>query len=329
MSSDGTGMLGLDRVRDEVIKFVSAQARNLVSKGGDKLSGVTDKLTEAAGSSKAVPDSAAKVMKGENPAKAVAGGAAKSVKDKVTGGGGGGGDGDGDGGEGGQEPKAEDVKATNIIETIDVGVPLRTCYDHWTEFDQFGVFTKGVSNVDTDEDDPTTSKWKFKLAFSERTIEATIDEQVPDDRIVWRSEGSQGTVAGAISFHELGPNLTRIIAVISYYPSGFLEKTANIWRAQGRRLRLDLKNFQRYVTLAPEDEVEGWRGEIRNGEVVRSHEDAVAEEQGDGGGGAEGEDKGGEGQQQGGNGESRQQGEEGDQGGDGQQTEERTKEKAA
>jgi hypothetical protein len=68
------------------------------------------------------------------------------------------------------------------------------------------------------------------------------------------------------------------VLVVEYYPSGFFEKTGNLWRAQGRRLRLDFKNFQRHVTFADE-EVEGWRGEIRDGEVVQSHEEALEEEE--------------------------------------------------
>ncbi|MFF1965047.1 polyketide cyclase, partial [Streptomyces sp. NPDC058232] len=59
------------------------------------------------------------------------------------------------------------------------------------------------------------------------------------------------------------------------------EKTGNLWRAQGRRLRLDLKHFQRHVTLTDE-EPDGWRGEIRDGEVVRSHEEALEDEEAEG-----------------------------------------------
>ncbi len=69
-----------------------------------------------------------------------------------------------------------------------------------------------------------------------------------------------------------------MILVIEYYPKGPFEKTGNIWRAQGRRARLDLKNYVRHITLKGEAD-DGWRGEIRDGEVVRSHEDALAEEQ--------------------------------------------------
>lgn len=59
--------------------------------------------------------------------------------------------------------------------------------------------------------------------------------------------------------------------VLEYYPQGFFEKTANLWRAQGRRVRLELKHFRRHVmtqvALHPE-EVQGWRGEIHDSEVT-------------------------------------------------------------
>jgi hypothetical protein len=164
----------------------------------------------------------------------------------------------------------------NIIEVLDVGVPLRDTYDYWTQYDKFSSFAKGVRDVS--KDDEGGSDWKVKVGPSSRSFKATVQEQIPDDRIVWTSEGAKGTTRGAVSFHELGPTLTRIVLVVEYYPSGFFEKTGNLWRAQGRRMRLDFKNFQRYVTLTNE-EPEGWRGEIRDGEVVVSHDDAVEQEE--------------------------------------------------
>jgi hypothetical protein len=69
----------------------------------------------------------------------------------------------------------------------------------------------------------------------------------------------------------LAPNLTRIIVVLEYHPKGLFERTGNLWRAQGRRARLELKHFRRHVmtqTVLHPDDVEGWLGEIRDGEVV-------------------------------------------------------------
>jgi hypothetical protein len=85
-----------------------------------------------------------------------------------------------------------------------------------------------------------------------------------------------------VTFSELAPNLTRILLVLEYHPQGFFEHTGNLWRAQGRRARLELKHFQRHVmahTILQPDEIEGWRGEIRDGQVVKTHEEALDEEE--------------------------------------------------
>lgn len=258
------------RLREELSQYVSAQVGRAVEQVGGKLTDLTGQLTDVAENGGQLPAIGSRLLHGESPVGAMVSEKAKSVKDSVvdkakdlTGGGG--------------RPGSGDVKVTNIVEVLDVGVPVRAAYDHWTEYEKFGSFTKGVGNV-SKGDDETVTNWKTKVGPSSRSFEATVLEQIPDDRIVWTSEGSKGTTHGAVSFHEMAPNLTRIVLVVEYYPSGFFEKTGNIWRAQGRRLRLDFKNFQRYVTLTDE-EPEAWRGEIRDGEVVRTHEEAMEEEE--------------------------------------------------
>ena len=82
---------------------------------------------------------------------------------------------------------------------------------------------------------------------------------------------------GVVTFHPLGDNLTRVLLVLEYFPKGLFEKTGNIWRAQGRRARLDLKLFRTFVMMRGEA-TGGWRGEIRDGEVVKDHETALREE---------------------------------------------------
>ncbi|MGP4022017.1 SRPBCC family protein [Actinomadura sp. 3N407] len=160
-------------------------------------------------------------------------------------------------------------KPTNIVEQTDVGAPRRLVYDQWTLFQEYPSFMKKVESVDQESDGKLT--WKAKIFWSGRTWESTIVEQVPDEHIVWRSEGPKGHVDGTVSFHELTPNLTRVLLVLEYHPQGFFERTGNLWRAQGRRARLELKHFRRHVmtrSLTHPDEVAGWRGEIRDGEIV-------------------------------------------------------------
>lgn len=265
-----------DRLKAELQEYLAAQATRMLTGVGRKLGETTGKLNDIAegnspGFAKLALDGGRKIAEGKGPLRSAVEIGGSKLKDKVTGafkGLGGKGEGKGKGRSGN--------KPTVIIEHIDVGVPLRTAYDQWTQYQDFSTFAKGVKSASRDDD--THSDWQAKIWWSNRSWKAKTTEQVPDDRIAWTSEGAKGTTKGVVSFHRLTDSLTRVLLVIEYYPSGFFEKTGNIWRAQGRRARLDLKNFVRFITIKGEAE-DGWRGEIRDGEIVRSHEDALAEEE--------------------------------------------------
>ncbi|MHA6618755.1 SRPBCC family protein [Pseudonocardia sp. DLS-67] len=185
------------------------------------------------------------------------------------------------GGGGGAGGGGKKLKVTVVSEDQDIGLPLRTTYDLWTQFADFPSFMKKLESVEQESDEKTN--WKAQVLWSHRTWEATIVEQVPDSHIVWRSKGAKGHADGAVTFTSLGPNLTRVLLVLEYYPQGLFERTGNIWRAQGRRARLEFQHFRRHAmshVLTRQDEVEGWRGEIRDSEVVTTHEEALEEEQG-------------------------------------------------
>ncbi|MGW4273951.1 SRPBCC family protein [Streptomyces seoulensis] len=265
-----------DRLKAEAQEYLSAQAERLLSGLGRKLGETTGKLNDIAegnspGFAKMALEGGRKLAEGKGPVRSALEVGASHAKDSVIGAF------KNLGGKGkGKSKRGGGNKPTVIIESIDVGVPQRTAYDQWTQFQDFSTFAKGVKSASRADD--TTSDWQAKIFWSSRSWKAKTTEQIPDYRIQWSSEGAKGTTKGVVSFHELEENLTRVLLVIEYYPSGLFEKTGNIWRAQGRRARLDLKNYARFITLKGEAE-DGWRGEIRDGEVVRSHEDAVEEEE--------------------------------------------------
>ena len=171
------------------------------------------------------------------------------------------------------------LKVTVISERQDVGLPLRTTYDLWTRFTDFPSFMKKVEKVDQIDD--ATTHWQAQVWWSRRNWEGKILEQVPDSHIVWRSSAPKGRPDGGVTFTALGPNLTHVALIIEYYPKGIVEHTANLWRAQGRRARLEFQHFRRHaiahVRVHPED-VEGWRGTIHDYEVVETHEEALQRE---------------------------------------------------
>jgi uncharacterized membrane protein len=261
--------LPVDRLMSEAMDLGKALAKHGLDRVGGGLDNVTSRLNDIGGPGVGdVAKGAVGVVKGDSPAKGgakmVKGGtkaAAGKVKDsvgdavdKVTPGGGNG--------------NKADVKVTNILETVDVPVPRQVAYEEWTQFEEFPSFMKKVENVNQEDDDVVT--WKAQIFWSHRTWKAKIVDQVPPERIVWKSEAEKGRVDGAVTFHELAPDLTRVMVSLEYHPQGFFEKTGNIWRAQGRRVRAELRHFRRHVsnhTLVNQDEVDGWTGEIHDGDV--------------------------------------------------------------
>jgi uncharacterized membrane protein len=260
-----------ERLLKELEGYLGAQAHRVLGSLGDKLGETTNKLGDVA---KGVTEPgslmgniAKEAVGGDSGpvtsvAKAGLKGVAEKVKSALKGGG---------GSAGGQ-------RSMNIIEDLDVGVPVHVAYNQWTVFNDFPRWSKGAKSVQKEKDN-IGSKWTAKVAFSTRNWSAKITEQVPDERIAWRSEGPKGVVNGVVTFHPLGDQLTKVLLVLQYIPGGIVEKTGNLWRAQGRRARLDLKLFRHFVMTNPEAGQDGWRGEIRDGEVVLEHEEAEGEEQ--------------------------------------------------
>jgi len=266
----------MDRLKSEAGGLVGALAQRAMSSVRDRVENTTGRLTEYVEGDggpglMAAVTGARGMAEGKSPGRSALSAGWAGLKEKVSGvfrkG----------GGKGGGKSK---LKLTNIVESIEVGVPLRLAYNQWTTYHDFPTFTKKVENAEPGDDGKKVN-WKAQVFWSHREWEATILDQRPDERIIWRSKGQKGHVDGAVTFHELAPNLTKIVVVLEYHPQGLFERTGNLWRAQGRRARLEMKHFQRHVmahALLNPDDVEGWRGTIEDGEVVKDHETALEEE---------------------------------------------------
>ncbi|WP_031168678.1 SRPBCC family protein [Streptosporangium roseum] len=276
-ASGSEHFLPVEQLTRELRNLAEALGERILSSATEKIGGLTSRLTDYAegGGSGGSGGSGAlgligSVIGSKHPVAAGLKGAAKmaagGLMQKITGGGKGG--------------KGKKLKLINIVESLDMGAPRRLVYDQWTQFQDFPSFMKKVEGVDQQSDEKTT--WKAQVFWSHRTWESTIVEQVPDQRIIWRSKGAKGYVDGAVTFHELSPDMTRVLLVLEYHPQGLFERTGNLWRAQGRRARLEFKHFRRHVmmqALLHPDEIEGWRGEIRDSKVVKDQETALREEQ--------------------------------------------------
>lgn len=279
MPTDPSALAGRakEQLGADLRDLASAIGERAVAVVSERVTGATGRLSEYAKAGGgpgliAAATGAQKLAEGRSPVRAMFQAGLAGGKEKLMSAFGRGG---GKGGKGGKK-----LKVTNIVEAIEVGVPVRVAYNQWTQFGDFPSFMKKVEQAENDSDEKMT--WKAQVFWSHRTWESTIVRQIPDRLIHWRSKGRKGSVDGTVSFHELAPELTRILVVLEYHPQGLFEHTGNLWRAQGRRVRLELKHFVRHVmtsTVLDPDAVEGWRGEIEDSQVVKDHETALHEEQ--------------------------------------------------
>jgi len=146
-----------------------------------------------------------------------------------------------------------------IIETVDVNVPVRVAYDQWTQFESFPHFLDEVVSI-TQIDD-TRTHWVVKVGGVEREFDAEITEQHPDERVAWRSVGGDTEHGGVVTFHKLDESTTRVTAQIDWDPQGLLEKVGALVGAGSHAVKKDLDNFKEFIE-GRGGETGAWRGAV-------------------------------------------------------------------
>jgi carbon monoxide dehydrogenase subunit G len=161
-----------------------------------------------------------------------------------------------------------------VQQSVDIAAPVETVYNQFTQFEEWPSFMHRVKRA-TQEDECTVS-FAVKIWGITREFQADIETQRPDQRIKWTV--SQGmTHTGIVTFHELGPNLTRVMVGFDVEPGGLLEKFARGSRHVKRAARGDLHRFKALIEMA-EIETGAWRGVIEEGELVEEHDPSYDEQ---------------------------------------------------
>jgi uncharacterized membrane protein len=152
-----------------------------------------------------------------------------------------------------------------VQQDIDIGVPISTVYNQWTQFEEWPKFMHRVTQVS--QEDESHVNFKTKIWGKTKEYTAEIVDQRPDERIKWRvTEGVTHT--GVVTFHELGPRLTRVEVSLDVDPGSLIEKAARGMRFVKRAVRADLARFKAYILMEDEESGE-WRGRIDDGDVKK------------------------------------------------------------
>jgi uncharacterized membrane protein len=148
---------------------------------------------------------------------------------------------------------------SSITESIDVEAPVSRAYNQWTQFASFPLFMEGVDQVRQLSD--TRTHWVTKVAGVTREFDATITEQLPDERVSWRSDAGPNH-AGVITFHRLDETHTRVTAQMDIDPEGFVENVADKIGVLNARVKGDLKKFKQFIESHDGLETGAWRGTV-------------------------------------------------------------------
>jgi uncharacterized membrane protein len=152
------------------------------------------------------------------------------------------------------------TNANDITQSLDVDVPVSTAYNQWTQFETFPQFMNGVEEIRQIDDKHT--HWKISIAGVTREFDAEITEQIPDERVAWRSTG--GTEhAGVVTFHKLDAAKTRVTLQLDTEPEGVVEKAADKLGFTKRQAAGDLERFKKFIE-SQGSATGAWRGEVSN-----------------------------------------------------------------
>ena len=147
-----------------------------------------------------------------------------------------------------------------VKKAVDVEVPLSMAYNQWTQFEEFPNFMEGVDEVRQLDD--RHNHWTTSIGGVRREFDTEIVDQLPDDRITWRSVGGDTQQRGSVRFERLDDTHTRVELMMEVEPSGVAEQSADTLGLIDRRVKGDLSRFKDYVEREG-GATGGWRGRIR------------------------------------------------------------------
>ncbi|MGA5167262.1 MULTISPECIES: SRPBCC family protein [Streptomyces] len=148
---------------------------------------------------------------------------------------------------------------SQVEESIEVRVPVRTAYNQWTQFETFPQFMEGVERIEQRTD--TLTHWVTQVNGAAREFDAEITEQVPDERVAWTTVGGEARQAGVVTFHRIDDTTTKVMLQMDFEPDGFTETVGDKLGFVKRQVTGDLKRFKSFMESRG-SETGAWRGQV-------------------------------------------------------------------
>lgn len=149
-----------------------------------------------------------------------------------------------------------------IRKSIEVNRPVSAVYNQWTQFEDFPQFMVGVKEVRQLDD--THVHWHAEIFGKDKEWDAEIVEQIPDERIAWRSTSPDTPNAGEVSFQPATDGRTVLHLTLEYEPEGAVENVGDALGLLDKRVQDSVESFKQFIESRSRETGE-WRGEVHGG----------------------------------------------------------------
>jgi uncharacterized membrane protein len=153
----------------------------------------------------------------------------------------------------------EETRMERVERSIEVDCPVRTVYNQWTQFEEFPRFISGLKEVKQLDD--LHVHWHAAIWGRDKEWDSEIVEQVPDERISWRSTRGEHN-NGTVRFEPLPGDRTLVHLSIVYEPKGVVETAGYALGIFERSVDAMMHDFKAFIERR-QTETGAWRGEVR------------------------------------------------------------------
>lgn len=142
-------------------------------------------------------------------------------------------------------PSTTDDEDTTTQQSVVVDLPIAAVYKQWVDFESFPSFLSAVAEVSRTSD--VYSRWTLSLGRLTRHFVAEIVEQLPEQRLAWRTIEGDVWFSGSADFEAVDKQHTRVTLTVDWQPTNAVERAADALGLADRTALAALRAFKDFI----------------------------------------------------------------------------------
>ncbi|MGG7452287.1 SRPBCC family protein [Plantibacter auratus] len=134
---------------------------------------------------------------------------------------------------------------STVQHSIIVDLPIAAVYKQWVDFESYPEFLPAVREVKLTGE--VYSRWTVAISKLSRQFLVEILEQLPEERLVWRTIEGDVWFSGDATFDAIDKQQTRVDVTVHWKPVSAVERTAAALGLAGRVVRGALEAFKTHI----------------------------------------------------------------------------------